>query len=89
MRIGGKWGRKPLVGTLFATFLPENKVVPFISAVLDWYKAKAEGKGRIRLGDTIIAEGADTLLEFLRQLFPENIVSATIPPQVIATQVGI
>lgn len=88
-RIGGKWGRNPLVGTLFATFLPEDRVVPFVSAVLEWYKARAEGKGRVRLGDTIIAEGPDSLLSHLRGQFPESIVSATIPPQVIATQVGV
>ncbi|MBK5275928.1 MAG: 4Fe-4S dicluster domain-containing protein [Desulfuromonadales bacterium] len=88
-RIGGKWGRNPLVGTLFATFLPEGQVVPFISSVLEWYKSKAEGKGRVRLGDTIIAEGPDSLLGHLRQQFPESIVNATIPPQVIVTQIGI
>jgi len=87
-RIGGKWGRNPLVGTLFATFLPEDQVVLFISAVLDWYKAKAEGNGRVRLGDTIIAEGPDSLLNHLRQQFPESIVNTTIPPQVIVTQIG-
>jgi anaerobic sulfite reductase subunit C len=89
VRIGGKWGRNPLVGTLFATFLPEEQVVPFISSVLEWYKSKAEGKGRVRLGDTIIAEGPDSLLHHLRQQFPEHIVNATIPPQVIVTQIGI
>ncbi len=88
VRIGGKWGRNPLVGTLFATFLPEEQVIPFISSVLDWYKVKAEGKGRVRLGDTIIAEGTGSLLDHLRKQFPEHIVTATIPPQVIATQVG-
>lgn len=88
VRIGGKWGRNPLVGTLFATFLPEERVVEFISSVLEWYQAKAEGKGRIRLGDTIIAAGADSLLDHLRIKFPANTVTATIPPQVINTQVG-
>jgi len=88
VRIGGKWGRNPLVGTLFATFLPEEKVIPFIASVLDWYKAKTEGKGRVRLGDTIIAEGPDSLLAHLKEGFPENAVEATIPPQVIQTQVG-
>ena len=48
VRIGGKWGRRPLVGTLFAEFLPEEQVVDFIAAVLDWYKEKAQGQGRIR-----------------------------------------
>lgn len=88
VRIGGKWGRNPLVGTLFATFLPEDRAVDFIAAVLEWYKQKAEGKGRVRLGDTIIAEGAESLLDHLRKQFPHHTVAATIPPQVIATQVG-
>jgi len=89
VRIGGKWGRNPLVGTLFATFLPEGHVVDFISAVLEWYKERAESLGRIRLGDVIIKEGPQALLGHLRKQFPENTVAATIPPQVIETQVGI
>jgi anaerobic sulfite reductase subunit C len=88
VRIGGKWGRNPLVGTLFATFLPEEKVVEFISTVLDWYKLNAEGLGRIRLGDTIIKEGSQALLDHLQSRFPENTVRETIAPQIIATQVG-
>jgi dissimilatory sulfite reductase (desulfoviridin) alpha/beta subunit len=89
VRIGGKWGRNPLVGTLFATFLPEEKVVDFIDSVLGWYKQKAEGLGRIRLGDTIIKEGPQALLDHLRTQFPDNTVKETIAPQIIATQVGI
>jgi anaerobic sulfite reductase subunit C len=88
VRIGGKWGRRPLVGTLFATFLPEEQVVDFITEVLAWYKEKAEGGGRIRLGDIIIREGADSLLSHLRRKFPQSVVEQTIPPQVIETQVG-
>src|SRR5450631_1736473 len=88
VRIGGKWGRNPLVGTLFATFLPEDQVVAFISSVLEWYKQKAEGLGRIRLGDTIIKEGPQALLDHLRTQFPDYAVAETIAPQVIATQVG-
>jgi len=88
VRIGGKWGRNPLVGTLFATFLPEEQVVPFISAVLDWYKEKADGKGRVRLGDTIITEGAAALVEHLKKSFPDSVFDGAIPPQVVVTQVG-
>ena len=88
VRIGGKWGRNPLVGTLYATFLPEERVVDFISTVLEWYKEKAESLGRIRLGDVIIKEGPQALLDHLYTRFPENTVAATIPPQVIMTQVG-
>ena len=89
VRIGGKWGRNPLVGTLFATFLPEDKAVAFISAVLSWYKEKAESLGRIRLGDVIIKEGPQVLLDHLRTEFPEYVVAETIAPQIIQTQVGI
>lgn len=88
VRIGGKWGRHPLVGTLFATFLAEDKVVEFIASVLEWYVAKAEGRGRVRLGDIIIQEGPESLLEHLRAGFPTEVVKATIPPQIINTQVG-
>ena len=88
VRIGGKWGRHPLVGTLFAEFLPEERVVEFIAEVLAWYREKAEGLGRIRIGDVIIREGADVLLARLREKFPDYVVAATIPPQVIATQTG-
>lgn len=88
VRIGGKWGRHPLVGTLFATFLPEDRVVDFIAEVLAWYKEKADGAGRIRIGDIIIKEGADSLLNRLRSKFPGSVVESTIAPQVIATQIG-
>ena len=88
VRIGGKWGRNPLVGTLFATFLPEEQAVEFIAEVLAWYKEKAENQGRIRLGDIIIKEGPDALLDHLRQKFPGSVVAETIPPQVIITQIG-
>lgn len=83
VRIGGKWGRRPLIGTLYATFLPEEKVVEFISSVLAWYREKAEGLGRIRLGDVIMREGVDSLLAHLAGKFPENVVGKTIPPQVV------
>jgi anaerobic sulfite reductase subunit C len=88
VRIGGKWGRRPLVGTLFATFLPEEQVTKFIAAVLAWYVEKADGLGRIRLGDVIIREGTESLLAHLRERFPDSVVESTIPPQVIATQIG-
>ena len=88
VRIGGKWGRHPLVGTLFAIFLPEEQVVEFIASVLEWYVAKGAGRGRIRLGDIIIQEGSASLLEHLRVKFPAAVVGSTIPPQIINTQVG-
>ncbi|MBJ6799059.1 4Fe-4S dicluster domain-containing protein [Geomonas propionica] len=87
VRIGGKWGRRPLIGTLFATFVPEERVVDFIACVLTWYQEKAEGAGRVRLGDIIIREGWQSLLERLRSEFPQYVVQETIAPHVIQNQV--
>lgn len=86
VRIGGKWGRRPLVGTLYATFLPEDRVVPFISSVLSWYHEQAEGVGRVRVGDIILAKGSQSLLDHLRKDFPQYVLDSTIGPQVIDTQ---
>ena len=69
-------------------FLPEEKVVEFISSVLAWYRANAEGLGRIRLGDIIIRKGPEGLLDDLKRRFPEHAVDSTIPPQVIDIQIG-
>ncbi|WP_026841833.1 4Fe-4S dicluster domain-containing protein [Citrifermentans bremense] len=85
-RIGGKWGRRPLVGTVYATFLPEDRVVDFIGSVLAWYQEKAEGAGRVRIGDIILREGNQSILDHLRKGFPEVVVASTIDPQVINTQ---
>ncbi|WP_129125562.1 4Fe-4S dicluster domain-containing protein [Geomonas oryzae] len=87
VRIGGKWGRRPLVGTLYATFLPEERAVDFIAAVLAWYQEKAEGAGRVRLGDIIIREGCQSLLDHLRRDFAGFVVAETVPPQVIVNQI--
>ena len=86
VRVGGKWGRRPLVGTVYATFLPEDRVADFIAAVLDWYKDKAEGAGRVRVGDIILREGCQSLLDHLKQDFADFVVEKTIPPQIINTQ---
>lgn len=88
VRIGGKWGRSPLVGTLYATFLPEGLVVPFIEAVLEWYQTAGEGKGRVRLGDIIRAEGPDSLLRHLRSRFPDHVVEEALPPHAVPVQWG-
>jgi dissimilatory sulfite reductase (desulfoviridin) alpha/beta subunit len=83
---GGKWGRYPMVGSPIATFLPAERVVEFIAEVLAWYKEKAEGLGRIRLGEIIIREGADSLLSHLKTKFPEYIVKNPMPPQVVKSR---
>ncbi len=88
VRIGGKWGRNPLIGTVFAKFLPEDRVVDFLSTVLVWYREQAKGLGRIRLGDVIIRKGTDNLLDCLKENFQPYIVERTLPPQMIYTQIG-
>jgi len=88
VRIGGKGGHNPLLGTMFALFLPAEKVVEFLEQVLAWYREKAEGTGRVRIGDIIIKEGPGSLLEQLRTSFSEFIPTSTLPPQAVNTQVG-
>lgn len=88
VRIGGKGGHHPVLGTMFALFLPAEKVVSFLEEVLAWYIEKAKGLGRIRIADIILKEGTDSLLDHLRATFPEYIPAKTIPPQEVNTQVG-
>jgi anaerobic sulfite reductase subunit C len=83
---GGKWGRYPLVGAPVATFLPAEEVVEFISEVLAWYREKAEGLGRVRLGRGILIHGIESLLERLRERFSEEVEKATFLPQIIKTR---
>lgn len=86
VHIGGKWGRRPLIGTLHAAFLPEEKVVDFIAEVLAWYRVKAEGLGRIRLGDVIIKEGSASLLSHLRKNYAGYLVENAVLPKVVANK---
>jgi len=88
VRIGGRGGHHPVLGTMFALFLPGDKVVEFLGEVLEWYREKAEGLGRIRIGEILVREGVDSLLERLRNKFPDCVPAETIPPQTINTQVG-
>jgi anaerobic sulfite reductase subunit C len=88
VRIGGKGGHNPVLGTMFALFLPSDRGVEFISEVLDWYQEKGAGLGRTRIGTLIINEGADSLLEHLRATFPDYVPESAMAPQVINTQVG-
>jgi dissimilatory sulfite reductase (desulfoviridin) alpha/beta subunit len=88
VRIGGKGGHNPILGTVFALFLPSERVVDFVNEVLLWYQEKGAGLGRTRIGTLIIKEGADSLLEHLRGKFPEYVPKSAIAPQVLNTQVG-
>ncbi len=88
VRIGGKGGHHPVLGSVFALFLPADMVVSFLEAVLYWYREKAEGLGRIRIADIIFREGTDSLLSHLRTKFPDYVPQKTITPHVVNTQVG-
>jgi anaerobic sulfite reductase subunit C len=88
VRIGGKGGHTPMLGTLFALFLPAERVVAFLEEVLAWYGEKAKGLGRIRIADIILREGTDSLLDHLRLKFPEYVPEMTLPPQIVDIQVG-
>jgi anaerobic sulfite reductase subunit C len=88
VRIGGKGGHNPMLGTVFAIFLPAGRVVEFIDNVLAWYQEKGAGTGRTRIGSLIHREGAESLLDHLRTKFSEYVPATAIPPQIVNTQVG-
>jgi dissimilatory sulfite reductase (desulfoviridin) alpha/beta subunit len=88
VRIGGKGGHNPMLGTIFALFLPSDRVVEFIDEVLVWYQEKGAGLGRTRIGTLIMREGAEALLEHLRRKFPDFVPESAMAPQVVNTQVG-
>ncbi len=84
---GGKWGRRPMVGTLIATFLPSGHVVPIIREILSWYQEQAEGLGRIRLGEVLLQKGVESLLDCLRTKYPDSVKLETTPPTVVDRQI--
>jgi dissimilatory sulfite reductase (desulfoviridin) alpha/beta subunit len=88
VRIGGKGGHNPILGTLFGVFLPADRVVDFLTEIIAWYREKAEGVGRVRIGEIIVREGTESLLAHLRAKFPASVPQKTIPPRYINTQVG-
>jgi len=88
VRVGGKGGHNPMLGTIFGRFLPAERVVEFIDEVLAWYQEKGTGLGRTRIADLIHQEGPDSLLDHLRRKFPEYVPPSTLAPQIVNTQVG-
>lgn len=54
VRVGSKHGRHPIIGQMIAAFVPDERVPEVIEAVLSWYAANAEGRGRVRLGELLL-----------------------------------
>lgn len=73
--VGGKWGRQPQLGVLFAQFLSEDEAVMLAERVLDAYMRLAD-KGE-RLGSLINRIGLETFREA---------VQLTAQPQIAAKQ---
>ncbi len=68
VRIGGKHGRHPLNGQVAAAFVPDELVPEIIQKTLDWYKERAEGKGRVRIGDIIREAGIEDYLNYMKDV---------------------
>ncbi len=77
-----------MLGALAAKFLPEDQVVAFAAEVLAWYKEKAEGKGRIRIGELMREVGTDGLQRRLKAKFPEFTIDKITPPTPVNTEIG-
>lgn len=57
-RAGGRHGRHPVNGKIFARFITDEMVGPVIEKVLEWYHKAGEGKGRIRISTFLMEDGA-------------------------------
>jgi len=68
VRVGGKHGRHPITGATVAEFLPDEKVLETIEAVLAWYRKFGQGKGRVRLGALLLEPR--TWRQFVADLAP-------------------
>lgn len=68
VRIGGKHGRHPLSGQVVAEFVPDELVPEIIQKTLDWYRDRAEGKGRARIGDIIREKGIEDYLDYMEDV---------------------
>ncbi len=66
VRVGGKHGRHPIMGGRIAAFVPDDRVLDTIEVVLEWYKERAEGQGRVRIGTLLL--DADTFADFVAHM---------------------
>ncbi|MFQ6110775.1 MAG: 4Fe-4S dicluster domain-containing protein [Nitrospinota bacterium] len=82
VRVGGKHGRHPLKGSVIARFLPDELVPEVIEKTLDWYRARGEGKGRIRIG-TLLQEGDNMhdYMAFMQETLGEFGSAEPPPPE--------
>jgi dissimilatory sulfite reductase (desulfoviridin) alpha/beta subunit len=82
VRVGGKHGRHPITAERIAEFITDEGVGEVIEAVLTWYTAAAEGKGRTRIGELL--RDPAVWADFLRAMEPvvgEAAMAAPPPPR--------
>jgi len=81
VRVGGRHGRHPVVGSRIAEFISDEDVPRFIKATIEWYAEHAEGYGRTRIG-AILQEPEKwaSYIEALRSRFGKKIVENPKPP---------
>jgi dissimilatory sulfite reductase (desulfoviridin) alpha/beta subunit len=83
VRVGGKHGRHPLNGRVVAEFIPDDLVPRVIRKTLDWYRDRARGKGRVRIGDIIRERGIDDYLDYMKEALGPYLFPAAAAPDPI------
>lgn len=74
-RVGGRHGKHPLFSYEVANYLSDDQVYALIEATLEWYRG--QGKGRERIGATIVRVGLSSYLdEVVRPLGVETVETA-------------
>jgi len=82
VRVGGRHGRHPRNGAVVARLLPDDLVVPFVRAVVDWYRVHGQGRGRTRIGELLRDPGAmQSLLGDLDPVAGRYLVRDSRPPE--------
>lgn len=83
VRVGGRHGRHPLSGQVVAEFVPDQLVPEVIQKTLDWYRERAQGKGRVRIGDILQEAGIDDYLKYMGDALEPYISAAASEPEPI------
>ena len=81
VRVGGKHGRHPFLGSRIAEFISDEDVPRFIEVTTKWYEDNSEGYGRTRIGAILQEpEKWDSFVGMLRDEFGEKILENRKPP---------
>ncbi|MFQ5540219.1 MAG: 4Fe-4S dicluster domain-containing protein, partial [Candidatus Binatia bacterium] len=81
VRVGGKHGRHPILGSRIAEFVSDEDVPRFVETTVQWYKENAKDLGRTRIGAVLQSpEKWESYIETIRNAFGALILESPQPP---------